>query len=63
VRFIARPSSEAATHKWIALAVVCVSVTVIVLDNTFMTVALPSIADSLGANSSQLQCIVDAYRL
>jgi EmrB/QacA subfamily drug resistance transporter len=56
-------TTDATTHKWFALAVVCVSVTVIVLDNTIMNVALPSIADSLNANSSQLQWIVDAYTL
>jgi EmrB/QacA subfamily drug resistance transporter len=50
-------------HKQLALAVVCISVTVIVLDNTIMNVALPSIADSLHANSSQLQWVVDAYTL
>jgi EmrB/QacA subfamily drug resistance transporter len=60
---MARPSEDVATHKWLALAVVCVSVTVIVLDNTIMNVALPSIADDLHANSSQLQWIVDAYTL
>jgi len=60
---VVRPSEAGATHKWVALAVVCVSVTVIVLDNTIMNVALPSIADSLNANSSQLQWIVDAYTL
>ena len=51
------------THKSIALAVVCLCVTVIVLDNTILNVALPSIADSLHANTSQLQWVVDAYTL
>ncbi len=55
---------EAAPREhWIALTVVCLSVLVIVLDNTILNVALPSIERSLHASSSQLQWTVDAYTL
>src|SRR5213075_1424940 len=50
-------------RRWLALTVVCISVTVIVLDNTIMNVALPSIERSLHASTSQLQWTVDAYTL
>ena len=50
-------------NRWIALAVVCISVAVIVLDGTIVNVAIPSIQLSLGVTSSQLQWIVDAYTL
>ncbi len=50
-------------HRWGALAVICIAVVVIILDNTIMNVALPSIERSLGATSSQLQWVVDAYTL
>ena len=49
--------------RWLALAIVCLSVVVIVLDNSIMNVALPSIERALHANSSQLQWTVDAYTL
>src|SRR5262249_22608250 len=50
-------------RTWFALGVVCLSVLVIVLDNTIMNVAIPSIQESLHANSSQLQWTIDAYTL
>src|SRR5205823_14335503 len=55
-------------RRWFTLAVLCVSLFVIVLDNTILNVALPTLARSghdggLGASPSQLQWIVDAYTL
>ena len=41
----------------------CASVFVIVLDGTIVNVALPTLATELGATTSQLQWIVDAYVL
>src|SRR3954451_8716489 len=43
------------------LAICCLSVLVVSLDNTIVNVALPSIRDELGASVSQLQWVVDAY--
>jgi EmrB/QacA subfamily drug resistance transporter len=50
-------------RRWVILPVLCLSLVVIVLDNTIVNVALPSLAraDGLGATQSQLQWIVDAY--
>ena len=56
-------SSGRDARRWWALAVLCLSVVVIVLDNTILNVALPSIVRDLGASSSQLQWTVDAYTL
>jgi EmrB/QacA subfamily drug resistance transporter len=50
-------------HRWRALAVVCLCVIVIILDNTILNVALPSIERSLHATTSELQWTVDAYTL
>ena len=55
-------------RRWFTLAVLCVSLFVIVLDNTILNVALPTLAHpsakgGLGASASQLQWIVDAYTL
>lgn len=49
--------------RWWALGVLILSLFVISLDNTVMNVALPTLVRELGASSSQLQWIVDAYTL
>ena len=43
------------------LAICCMSIFVVSLDNTIVNVALPSIRDELGASVAQLQWVVDAY--
>ena len=50
-------------RRWLVLAVLCASVLVVVLDGTIVNVALPTLATELGATTSQLQWIVDAYVL
>ena len=55
-------------HRWLTLLVLCVSLLVIVLDNTILNVALPTLArptakGGLGASASQLQWMVDAYTI
>lgn len=50
-------------RRWQILAVLCVSLFVIVMDNTIVNVALPTLARELGAGTSSLQWIVDAYTL
>jgi EmrB/QacA subfamily drug resistance transporter len=56
-------ASEANPRRWLALVVLCTSVLVLAIDNTILNVALPSIGQDLGATTSQLQWIVDAYIL
>lgn len=48
---------------WLILAVLCASVFIIVVDGTVVNVALPTFVRELGATTSQLQWIVDAYIL
>jgi EmrB/QacA subfamily drug resistance transporter len=50
-------------RRWLALAVLCVSLLIVTLDNTVLNVALPTLVDKLNASSSDLQWIVDAYVL
>ncbi len=45
------------------LAVLCLSLVVISVDNTILNVALPSIVRDLGAEGSQLQWIIDSYTI
>jgi EmrB/QacA subfamily drug resistance transporter len=47
--------------RWAALAVLCVSLLMINLDNTVLNVALPTLVRDLHASSSDLQWIVDSY--
>jgi len=50
-------------RRWATLGVLCISLLVIGLDNTILNVALPSLARSLDATSSELQWMVDSYTL
>jgi EmrB/QacA subfamily drug resistance transporter len=45
------------------LLVLCLSLLVVTVDNTILNTALPTLARSLGAGTSALQWIVDAYTL
>ena len=50
-------------RRWWALAVLCLSLVLIALDNTVLNVALPTLVRDLHASTSQLQWIVDGYQL
>jgi EmrB/QacA subfamily drug resistance transporter len=58
-----RVQAKAEGRRWIILGVLCFSLLVIVLDNSIMNVALPSIVRELDATNTQLQWMVDAYTL
>ena len=59
-----RPGGPSMTARpWIVLAVLCVAVFVINLDGTIVNVALPTLVRELGASTSRLQWVVDAYQL
>jgi EmrB/QacA subfamily drug resistance transporter len=50
-------------RRWWGLAVLCLSLLTISIDNTILNVALPTLARDLDASASELQWIVDAYML
>jgi EmrB/QacA subfamily drug resistance transporter len=50
-------------RRWWALAVLCLSLVLITLDNTVLNVALPTLVRDLHASTSELQWIVDSYQL
>jgi EmrB/QacA subfamily drug resistance transporter len=56
-------AAKAEERRWWILAVLCFSLLVIVLDNSILNVAIPTIVGDLHATNSQLQWIVDAYTL
>ncbi len=56
-----RIETTADDRRWLSLAVLCLSLVLIVLDNTVLNVALPTLVRDLGATTTQLQWMVDAY--
>src|SRR4051794_31055218 len=55
--------SEAYERRWLILGVLCLSLLVIVVDNSILNVALPTLVRDLHASNSQLQWMVDSYTL
>jgi len=56
-----RDTAQSDRSRWIALVVLCVGMLMIVLDQTIVNVALPSIKDDLGFSQSTLAWVVNAY--
>jgi len=50
-------------RQWWVLAVLCLSVLLVAVDNTIVNVALPTISRDLSASTSALQWVVDGYSL
>ncbi len=50
-------------NRWLALAILCLALLIVNLDNTVLNVALPTLVRDLHATTTQLQWIVDAYVL
>lgn len=50
-------------RRWWVLGVLCLSMTIIVMDNTILNVAIPSLIRDLDASNSQVQWIIDSYTL
>jgi EmrB/QacA subfamily drug resistance transporter len=56
-------TATAHDRRWAILPVLCLSVFLVVVDNTIVNVALPSLSRDLGASTTALQWIVDVYSL
>src|SRR5579859_7586660 len=50
-------------RRWWTLSVLCLSLVMIVVANTSLNVAIPTLVKDLHASSSALQWVVDAYSL
>ena len=50
-------------RRWWTLGVLCLSLLMVVMGNTVLNVAIPTLVRELDASSSQLQWMVDAYSL
>jgi EmrB/QacA subfamily drug resistance transporter len=54
---------EAYKKRWWILSVLCLSLLIVMVGNTSLNVALPTLSRELNASNSQLQWLVDAYSL
>ena len=54
---------KAYRRRWAILVVLCVSLLIIVLDNSILNVAIPTLIRELHATNSQVQWMVDSYTL
>lgn len=50
-------------HRWLILAVLCLTQLVVVLDNTVLTVAVPVLTVELDAGTADVQWMINAYAL
>ena len=50
-------------NRWPVLAVICLAQLVVVLDNTVLNVAVPTLTRELGASTADIQWIINAYSL
>ena len=55
------PSTTTDPNRWTALVVLCAGMLMIILDQTIVNVALPSIQSDLGFSQSGLAWVVNAY--
>src|SRR3954451_15779164 len=55
--------SEPHPKRWLILVAMALTMFIATVDNTVMTVGLPSIQEELGASTAQLQWSLDAYTL
>ncbi|MFE1559204.1 MFS transporter, partial [Streptomyces sp. NPDC058734] len=58
-----RTSQQAGPRRWLILVVLCLSTLVLVIDNMVLTVAIPPLAEDLGASAQDIQWIIDSYIL
>ena len=50
-------------RRWLILAVLCMSLIIVIIGNTSLNVALPTLARELDASTTSLQWMVDSYAL
>src|SRR5205085_8218421 len=55
------PTPNAA--RWLILGVICLAQLTVILDNTVLNVAIPSLTEELGATTADVQWTISAYSL
>ncbi|MCU1676383.1 MAG: putative transporter [Frankiales bacterium] len=54
---------EGHPRRWLILGVLCTSLFMVVLDNTVLNVAIPSLSEDLHTSTAGVQWVIDAYSL
>ncbi|MFJ8950093.1 MFS transporter [Streptomyces sp. NPDC102381] len=57
------PARPRDPRRWLILGVICLAQLVVILDNTILNVAVPTLTDDLGADTADVQWIINAYVL
>ncbi|MFJ8110094.1 MFS transporter [Streptomyces sp. NPDC096132] len=57
------PSPQGHPQRWLILGVICLAQLTVLLDNTILNVAIPSLTRELGAETSDIQWMINAYSL
>ncbi|WP_119581324.1 MFS transporter [Streptomyces europaeiscabiei] len=57
------PSTQGHPQRWLILGVICLAQLTVLLDNTVLNVAIPSLTEELGAGTSDIQWMINAYSL
>jgi len=58
-----RPQQEQHPQRWVILGVICLAQLTVLLDNTVLNVAIPSLTRELGAGTADIQWMINAYSL
>lgn len=56
-------SADRPATRWLILAAICLAQLTVVLDNTVLNVAIPSLTGELGATTADVQWMINAYSL
>ncbi|MGW0839487.1 MFS transporter [Streptomyces sp. NPDC002787] len=57
------PTGQGHPQRWLILGVICLAQLTVLLDNTVLNVAIPSLTEELGAATSDIQWMINAYSL
>lgn len=59
----AAPDAARDPRRWVILGVICLAQLVVLLDNTILNLAIPSLTRDLGATTADIQWMINAYAL
>ncbi|MGW7200185.1 MFS transporter [Streptomyces chryseus] len=58
-----RPTAHGHPQRWLILGVICLAQLTVLLDNTVLNVAIPSLTEELDASTADIQWMINAYSL
>ncbi|WP_432066959.1 MFS transporter [Streptomyces sp. C10-9-1] len=59
----AAPVTARNPRRWVILGVICLAQLVVLLDNTVLNLAIPALTENLGASTTDIQWMINAYAL